>query len=156
MKCPICGNDTLDAKDYLYEVPEEGKVVLSNWECSSCGYKFRDVKPYESSEPKRLELLVEDENDMSSLVYRSSFAKVYIPELDFEAEPLNGAGAVTTVRGLLEIFLDQIGNLMDTQDIREAMDGKMKFTLIIEDGSGLSFIKNEKTKVTRFLSPSPP
>ncbi len=156
MKCPICRNETLDAKDYLYEVPEEGKVVLSNWECSSCGYKFRDVKPYESSEPKRLELVVENEEDMASLVYRSSFAKVYIPELGFEAEPLNGSGAVTTVRGLLEIFLDQIGNLMDTHDLREAMEGKRAFTLVIEDGSGLSFIKNEKTKVTQSLSLFPP
>jgi len=156
LKCPVCGNDTLDAKDYLYDIPEAGKIVMSNWECSSCGYRFRDVKPYESSEPKRIELFVENDDDMSSILYRSSFARISIPELGFEVEPLNGIGVITTVRGLIEVFLDQIGNLMDTQDLREALEGKRKFTLIIDDTSGLSFIKNEKAKVTRPLSPSPP
>lgn len=155
IKCPVCGNETLEAKDYLYEVPEAGKITLSNWECSSCGYKYRDVKPYEVAEPKRIELSVENDDDLTSIVYRSSFAKVIIPELGFEVEPLNGTGTITTVRGLIEVFLDEIGDLMDTRDLKDAMEGKRKFTLVIEDTSGLSFVKNVKAKVTQFLSPSP-
>ncbi|MQL55824.1 ZPR1 zinc finger domain-containing protein [Acidianus ambivalens] len=156
LKCPVCGNETLIARDYLYDAGEVGKLVLSNWECTSCNYKFRDVKPYETREPKTLEFVVEKEEDLNVMVYRSPFAIVKIPELGIEIYPSDASqGILSTVEGILEDFLENLGSLCqenDCHDVYEAKEGKRKFTLIIEDSSGLSFIKSEKVKVTRSLS----
>ncbi|MFP3162423.1 MAG: ZPR1 zinc finger domain-containing protein [Acidianus hospitalis] len=156
LKCPVCGNETLIARDYLYDAGEVGKLVLSNWECTSCNYKFRDVKPYETREPKTLEFVVEKEEDLNVMVYRSPFAIVKIPELGIEIYPEDASqGILSTVEGILEDFLENLGSLCqekDCYDVYEAKEGKRKFTLIIEDSSGLSFIKSEKVKVTRSLS----
>lgn len=155
LKCPACGKETLSAKDYLYETPQVGKLVLSNWECESCNFRLRDVKPYETQEPIRIELDVECEEDLSSLVYRSAFASMNIPELGVEIEPASASqGNLTTVRGLLEIVRDSVGGICEggCEKIELAMDGRTRFRLVIDDPSGTSFIKNNKAKVTRSLS----
>lgn len=149
--CPVCKKNSLKARDYLYETPNTGKLVLSNWVCEECGYRFRDVKPYETYEPKIIELKVEDVEDLNIIVYRSAFAKIIIPELEIEVDPAGASqGYITTVEGILEIILDEIGDYCDENclnKINSAMNGEMKFSLIIEDESGLSFIKSEKAKV---------
>ncbi len=155
LRCPICGMNTYRIQLYLYEIPIEGKILIMVGECSSCGYRHREVMPVEMGKPIRIELKVETEEDLESFVFRSFNADVEIPELGIEVTA--GAlyqGIVTTVRGLLESFLDALGdNCGDKCDeIREAMEGKKPFTLIITDPSGLSFISNKKAKVTQ-LSP---
>ncbi|NON61226.1 ZPR1 zinc finger domain-containing protein [Acidianus sp. RZ1] len=159
LKCPICGMDTLLAKDYLYDAGEVGEMVLSNWECENCHYRYRDVKPYEHSHPKRLELSVENEEDLNIIVYRSPFGNLIIPELSIEVISKDvSQGSFTTVEGILDEILENLGSLCDNgrcQDIKNAKDGKKKFTLIIEDTSGTSFIKSKKTKITQLLSLSP-
>ncbi|MCH1771639.1 MULTISPECIES: ZPR1 zinc finger domain-containing protein [Metallosphaera] len=156
-KCPVCKKDTFQAKDYVYDTPT-GKLLLSYWECTACHYLYRDVKPYETGVPVEISLLVTSEEDLSSLVYRSAFAELYIPELGVEVIPGSSyQGAVSTIRGLLEIIMDNMGSLCKNKKcdkIRQAMDGKIQFTVIIKDSSGTSFIKNDKAKVTRPLYPS--
>ncbi|QKR00522.1 ZPR1 zinc finger domain-containing protein [Metallosphaera tengchongensis] len=156
-KCPVCGNESLQAKDYVYETPT-GKVILSNWECETCHFRYRDVKPYETGSPTRLELLVSTDGDLSSVVYRSAFASLIIPELGVEVQPGSSyQGLVSTIRGVLEVIVDNLGTMCRGKKcgkIRDAMEGKVTFTFILEDPSGTSFIKNEKVKVTQPLYPS--
>ncbi|QGA53566.1 ZPR1 zinc finger domain-containing protein [Sulfolobus sp. E5-1-F] len=146
--CPMCKSKTLKAIDYLYDTPHAGKLILSNWYCENCGYKFRDVKPYEAKEPTIIEMRIENEDDLRTMIYRSAFAKIIIPELGIEIEPAGmSQGYISTIEGVLEILLDQVGNFCDNEcenRIKSAMEGKIKFTLIVEDESGLSFIKSEK------------
>jgi len=159
LKCPICGKNTLIAKDYLYESKNTGKLILSNWVCSNCSYNYRDVKPYETYTPKKIELKIENENDLNTLVYRSAFASMFIPELDVEVTPMAGSqGIISTVEGLIEAIIDNLGSLCDENNCKslyKAKNGELTFTLIIEDPSGLSFIKSEKAKITQLLSLSP-
>lgn len=156
LKCPVCGRNTLISRDYLYEAEHVGKLILSHWECESCHYVFRDVKPYEAREPKRIEFKVKGEKDLNVLVFRSPYAVVIIPELGLEIYSKDASqGLLSTVEGLLEDVLDNLGNLCDEnncRDIYEAKDGKIPFTLIIEDPSGTSFVKSEKAKITPLLS----
>lgn len=156
LKCPVCGKESLVARDYLYEAENVGKLVLSNWQCESCNYNFRDVKPYEVQEPKKIELKVERESDLNILVFRSPFATLILPELGIEIYSKDASqGLLSTVEGLLEDILDHLGNLCDEnncKDIHDAKNGKIPFTLIIEDPSGTSFVKSEKAKISQLLS----
>jgi zinc finger protein len=136
---------------YLYEIPVEGKIIILVGECSTCGYRHRDVFPAEQKNPMKIELPVETEEDLESFVFRSYSADVEIPELGIEV--VAGAlyqGVITTVRGLLETFLTALGSNCGDKcnEIMEAMEGKRKFTLIIKDKSGLSYVLNKKAKVT--------
>jgi len=151
LKCPVCGNETYQVQLYLYEIPAEGKILIMVGECSSCGYRHRDVFPAEYKSPVRIELKVETEEDLETLVFRSSSADVELPELGVEV--MAGAlyqGVITTVRGLLETFLTELGSNCGQKcdEIKEAMEGKKKFTLIIKDPSGLSYVLNRKAAVT--------
>ncbi|WP_069284733.1 ZPR1 zinc finger domain-containing protein [Saccharolobus sp. A20] len=155
LTCPVCKKNTLHARDYLYEVPIAGMLILSNWVCENCGYRFRDVKPYETNKPKLIKYKVENKDDLKTIVYRSPFGKIIIPELELEIEPASASqGYITTVEGILEIVLDQIESYCDDNCmnmINNAMDGKISFTLMIEDESGLSFIKSDKAKIEELV-----
>ncbi|MFP3064206.1 MAG: ZPR1 zinc finger domain-containing protein [Sulfolobus sp.] len=152
--CPICKNNSLVVKEYIYNAPHVGELELSVWECESCGFRVRDVRPIDSLKPIRLELRVENKNDLNTILYRSAYANIIIPELGIEV--LAGEtyqGVITTVEGILEIILDQMGsNCEGTEKCKEiemAKNGEIPFTLMIEDESGLSFIRSEKAKVTQ-------
>lgn len=140
-------------REYLYEAPKVGKLELSVWECQSCGFRLRDVKPLEFLTPIKLEFKVEKEEDLRTFVYRSAFADIIIPELEIEVTAGEAyQGVLTTVEGILEIILDQIGGNCEgdkCKKIEDAKNGKLPFTLIIIDESGLSFIQSEKVKITQ-------
>ncbi|BFI75048.1 ZPR1 zinc finger domain-containing protein [Sulfurisphaera ohwakuensis] len=150
--CPVCHKETLVIKEYVYEAPKVGKLELSVWECENCGFRVRDVKPFETLTPIKLEYKIETENDLNTIVYRSAFASIIIPELGVEITAGSAyQGIITTVEGILEIIIDQINecNEKTCKDIFEAKEGKKPFTLIIEDPSGLSFIQSEKVVIKK-------
>ena len=151
-KCPVCHAEAMIIREYLYEAPKVGKLELSVWECQNCGFRVRDVKPLEFLKPIRIEYKVEREEDLSAMVYRSAFADIEIPELGIEVTAGEAyQGVLTTVEGLLEIILDNFdceGN-EKCKMIEDAKNGKIPFTLIISDESGLSFIQSEKAKITQ-------
>lgn len=140
-------------REYLYDAPNVGKLELSVWECQNCGYRLRDVKPLEFLTPIKLELRVEKEEDLGTVVYRSAFANIVIPELEIEVTAGEAyQGVLTTVEGVLEIIIDQLGENCEGEKckkLEEAKNGRIPFTLIINDESGLSFIQSEKVRITR-------
>ena len=150
--CPVCNRETLIVREYIYEAPKAGKLLLSVWECESCGFRVRDVKPFETLSPIRIEMKVEGKEDLNTFVYRSAFANVIIPELGVEITAGAGyQGVITTIEGILEIVIDQITDCNEEtcKDIFKAKEGEKPFTLIIEDPSGLSFVQSEKATVKK-------
>jgi len=150
--CPVCHRETFVIREYIYEAPKVGKLELSVWECESCGYRVRDIKPLETFSPIRIEMKVERKEDLNTFVYRSAFANLYIPELGIEVTAGSAyQGVITTIEGILEIIIDQISECDEEKckDIFKAKEGEKPFTLIIEDPSGLSFIQSEKAVVKK-------
>lgn len=153
--CPVCHKETMIIREYLYEAPKVGKLELSVWECESCGYRVRDVKPFETLTPIRIEYKVESENDLNTFVYRSAFATILLPELGVEVTAGTAyQGVLTTIEGLLEIIIDQIMDCNENscKEIFDAKRGKKQFTIVIEDPSGLSFIQSEKVTIKKMES----
>lgn len=159
VQCPICGKNTLRITDYLYDVPHIGKVIISHGECSSCGYRFTDVRLYESRSPGKIIMPVEGPDDLNALVVKSSSASVLIPELGLSMTPGPASeGFITTVEGILERFLEALHAACSEPDankeacrraeeeIEAAKRGKRSFTLVIVDPEGVSAVISDKAK----------
>ncbi len=161
MKCPVCGEEKMKVSIYSYDMPLVGPVVIVVGKCASCGYKFVDIRTLERKGNQRIEFQVENERDLNTLVLRSSTATLEIPELQAEISPgPTSQGFLTTVEGVLERFKDIMEFICsDAQDekermeceerlkrLKEMLEGKRKFRVIIKDPEGYSKIVSEKAK----------
>lgn len=157
-KCPVCGKNTLHVMETLYNDPSFGDLLLYSNVCSSCGYKSVDIQYLESKGPSRIMYEVKDEEDVyRTYIFRSRNARIHSPELGFEINPGPEAEAmITTMEGLLLRMLDIADKMevLNDQDetvrnrlrefrdkVQDALKGKFRFTIIIEDPSGNSIIK---------------
>jgi len=157
VRCPICGKKSMTIKIFLYDMPFFGKVVLESGKCSKCGFKWSDVGLLETTKPKRIIVKVKKPKDLNALVIKAAPATVRIPELGIEIFPGPAApGYITTVEGVLQRVIDHAPSeclnesnpcYKKIEAIKEAMDGNIPFTLIIEDPSGRSAVKGEGTEV---------
>jgi zinc finger protein len=154
MICPHCRAHSLKVSHYVFDSGKTGNLWIAVMECTSCGYRSREVMPLEWLEPKVLELEVRGEEDLRVIVHRSPHACLELPELGISVEPGPAShGVITTVEGILEEVIDvaeQWCEGCDLERVRRAMRGELKFRLIIRDPSGLSFIESERTSVRPF------
>lgn len=158
--CASCGQKTLVVKELYSKVPRFGTLVLISMLCSNCGYRVFDSVSLEYKGPERIEFKVSGPKDLSAKVIRSTTSSIAIPELGIELKPGPRSDAfITNVEGLLDRFaavaeqlascsegvlLEKANTALDK--IKLAMDGKVTFTLIIEDESGNSAVIPEATE----------
>lgn len=156
-KCPSCekGLITIDITDY--DLPDSDKMLIINFACDQCNYHKNDIIPMTTRmDPGIMTLKIQDENDLKSKIYRSPTGKLEIPELELIVEPGPRADFYyTNVQGILFRFEQAVliykNNLEknDPQsneiedilgDLKRAINGELKFTLIITDPGGGSYI----------------
>ncbi len=151
--CPACGKKTLRTVIVEKDLPHFGRAVIVTSRCSSCGYTHTDVMELEDRGHKVLRLYVDDPKKLNALVVRSASSTVRIPELDLELHPGPFSnGFITTVEGILDRFESAARKVVPEtederkaldlalQEIRDAREGKKRFTLEIEDPRGVSGI----------------
>jgi len=153
----MCGKESsLVVSEICYEFPGFGSVYLLSAICRNCGFKHTDVievNPHQ--DPLRITVVVEEPDDVNHLVVRSSYATVKMPELGVTITPGPYAqGVISTIEGFLhrakeiveflassELDEEQMKKCLETLDkLTMAIEGRLKFTLIIEDPSGLSTV----------------
>ncbi|WFO75086.1 ZPR1 zinc finger domain-containing protein [Desulfurococcaceae archaeon MEX13E-LK6-19] len=162
IECPMCRTQ-MKVEEYLYNMPMVGKVLIASGRCRECGYRFNDVRLAEPRGPRRIIYRVEQPGDENALVIRASTASIRIPELGIEITPGPAStGYITTVEGILMDVLEKVEFLCSTGEaskekceevkkaIREAMDARKKFTLIIEDPEGVSAILSDKAVIEAY------
>jgi len=152
--CPNCERKSLEFRELETDVPFFGKVLITTYVCSSCGYRHSDIICLEDHGPSRHEVRVSKPEDLRIMVARSNTASVEIPELELRLDPAGHSQAfVTNVEGVLMRFEEALDKLealeentekVETDKIRKtirlAEEGKFPFTLIIEDPQGNSTI----------------
>lgn len=152
VKCINCGELSFKVSLYIYRAPIVGDILLEHGRCNSCGFSKSDVSVLNYGNPKTIRVRIESVNDLRAVVVKSASASISIPELGIEVMPGPAAyGYITTVEGILERVLDVIPSdcINDVEctrkvnRIRDAMDGKEKFTLIIRDPLGRSTVIGE-------------
>ena len=154
--CPNCKKDI----QYIYQterIPYFSEVLLASAVCD-CGFTSVDTLVIGDGEPVRYSLKVEGPDDLSARVIRSSVGTMEIPELGLLVRPGPMCEAfISNVEGVLLRFdkvLDTIRLSAEEEDkekidalklrLADARDGKVEFTLIIEDLDGNSGIVSKK------------
>jgi zinc finger protein len=156
-KCPSCQKGTIDITKSIYDLPDGDKMLILKFECSNCNFHKNDIIPLTTNmEPGIMTLQILNENDLKSKIYRSPTGKLEIPELELVVEPGPRADFYyTNVQGVLFRFENAVSiyrNNLDENDLekkeidelsnklKQAIDGKLKFTLKITDTQGGSYI----------------
>jgi len=167
-KCPSCDKGQIKILKTTYDVPDGDKMLLIKFECNACNFSNNDVIPLTTNNtPGIMTLKVSNENDLKSKIYRSPVGKLEIPELELFVVPgPNADFYYTNVEGILYRFENAVliyrKNLEEDDaqikeidkilhDLHEAMKGEFKFTLIITDTGGGSYIIPQDESKYQFI-----
>jgi len=166
--CFVCGKESsLSISEICYELPGFGSVYLLSAICKNCGFKHTDVmevSPHQ--DPLRITVIIEEPEDVNHLVVRSSYAIVKMPELGVTITPGPYAqGVISTIEGFLhrakeiveflassELDEKRMKKCLETlENLTAAIEGRLKFTFIIEDPSGLSTVVPKCGRATKII-----
>ena len=150
VRCPVCSAEALKLREYLYDVPYFGRILLASGKCTNCGFVYKDVRLAETTKPKKIVVKVEGEAQLRYLLVKSAYAYLSIVEKGYEMIPGPAStGFVSTVEGVLHRFLEALEIACRGEEgsreceehrrwINDAIEGKASFTLVICDYEGAS------------------
>lgn len=158
----LCTNCEKNGKTtmLLTNIPFFKDIIVISFLCEECGFKNSEIQFGGKLGPQGVKIVftATTVKDLNRELIKSEFCRISIPEVDFEI-PANKKGEVTTIEGL---FCRCIDDLTSDQPVRKVMqpetynkieeflealnnikEGKrLPFTVILDDPSGNSFIKN--------------
>lgn len=155
-RCPYCEREI----QYLYQtenIPYFSEILLVSARCE-CGYRHADTMVLAGGEPARWEIRVDGPEDLNIRVVRSASGTMRIPEIGVEIDPGPACeGFVSNVEGVLARIDDVVAGVLTWAEgeerenalaLRErigwAREGRLPFTLSIEDPTGNSAIVSGK------------
>lgn len=164
-KCPMCMKDTMTLMEQEREIPYFGKVYMFSMSCSNpeCKYHKADVECAEDHPPAKYTIEVENEEDLKARVVKSAEATVKIPRI-MSIEPGPAAnGYVTNIEGILNRVKTMLEKARDDAEektdrkkaknmlkkVQDALWGRGKLTVSVEDPSGNSAIISDKAKKSK-------
>lgn len=145
--CSRCNFPKIEMRRLVYRLPNEFEVLV--FVCPNCGYRQSYVTDLNSKKPVRYIVYVNQQNDLNTLIYRSPQADIVIPELGLEINHTGFTQAkITTVEGFLLEAKNQVEALFTKSEAEKflamseaALKGRFRFTFILEDESGASWVK---------------
>lgn len=156
MECPSCGNKGMKEIVSVLDLPFLGEALETTLICPKCSFKTSDIMITSENEPVRYIMDVSNEEDVNARVVRSTSGTIRIPELGVNIEPgpaseafiSNIEGVLVRVKAVLEgLEYDRESRVKERLgDIEKAMDGKKRFTFIIEDPYGNSAVLDKKAR----------
>jgi len=157
--CPLCGKEI----EYIYQtenIPFFSDILIMCGLCEACGFRLTDTVILADQHPTRCEFEIRSADDLNTRVVRSTTGTITIPELGISIDPGPACqGFVSNVEGVLARIEDAIRTALLSAENEErqnalqglttiagAREGKIPFTLIIEDPSGNSAIISESSR----------
>lgn len=159
--CPSCMKEC-DTHMKPVNIPHFKEVIIMSTNCEHCGYKSNEVKTGGAIPEKgrRITLYCDDPSDLSRDILKGESCSLVVPELSLDIQEGTLGGRFTTLEGLLRQVYEELesrvfsqtSDSMDqaTKDrwvaffakLKDALDGKVKFTVIMEDPLAGSYIQN--------------
>lgn len=143
-------------------IPHFKDVVIMSTLCDNCGYKSNEVKTGGAIPDKgrKITLKITDPEDMARDILKSETCGLKIPELNLDLVPGTLGGRFTTIEGLLtqvyeelhsRVFQERSDSMEEETKknwtvflarLQDAIEGKIGFTIIMEDPLSSSYIQN--------------
>lgn len=165
--CPGC-TKYCETHMKMVAIPHFKQVVIMSTVCDHCGYRSNEVKTGGEvpEKGKKIILTVEDPSDLARDILKSESCALECPELSLSVNPGTLGGRFTTVEGLLTQVRNDLHqhifnvgeNENNTSDslssetiitwtnffhqLDEAINGKRKFTVVLTDPLGSSYVQN--------------
>lgn len=159
--CPSCFREC-ETHMKQVDIPHFKEVIIMSTVCPHCGYKSNEVKVGGAIPEKgrKITLFCDDPEDLSRDILKSENCKMTIPELNLDIQEGTLGGRFTTLEGLLKQVYEELesrvfsqtSDSMDEatkerwisffQRLQDALAGKVKFTVIMEDPLAASYIQN--------------
>ncbi|MFX1277034.1 MAG: ZPR1 zinc finger domain-containing protein [Promethearchaeota archaeon] len=156
-KCPSCNQGLILINKVIYDIKDGDQMLILNFECDNCEFSTNDIIPLSTNmKPGIIILKIKNSEDLKSKIYRSPTGKLEIPELELVVDPGPRADFYfTNVEGILFRFESAVkiykNNLEDNdpqvkeieiilEDLNNAINGDLPFTLKITDLAGGSYI----------------
>lgn len=156
--CPYCMSRSFELREAEISLPYFGKVLITTLLCGTCGYRHSDVLSLEDHGPKRYVVKVSKRDDLKIKIARSGAASIEIPEFGFRLDPGDESQSfITNIEGILLKFEEAIWKLkaLDSTKATElkeklrlielAREGKVAFTVIVEDPLGNTVVIEDNT-----------
>ncbi|CCD24549.1 zinc finger-containing protein ZPR1 NDAI_0D02350 [Naumovozyma dairenensis CBS 421] len=159
--CPSC---TTECETHMkpVNIPHFKEVILMSTVCDHCGYKSNEVKTGGAIPEKgrKITLYCDDPADLSRDILKSETCSMTVPELHLDIQEGTLGGRFTTLEGILKQVYDELESRVfsqtsDSMDeatkerwvsffgrLKEAIAGKVKFTVIMVDPLAGSYIQN--------------
>mmetsp|Transcript_5908 Transcript_5908/g.8370 ORF Transcript_5908/g.8370 Transcript_5908/m.8370 type:complete len:524 (+) Transcript_5908:112-1683(+) len=165
--CMSCEESSGVTRLMLTKIPYFREIILSSFECESCGERNTQVQFGGEIAEKgcKYSLQCEDVKDLDRRIIKSDTAIIQIPQIELEIPTNAQRGTISTIEGVLKRAADELETL---QPARQQIDPEtankiqnvihhlrlyaqatnLPFTFLLEDPSGNSFIER------RYLSES--
>lgn len=165
-RCHECGR-TNETRVLLFDIPYFNTIIIMCTDCGYCGFKHSEIKPGNGYAPQgqKISVKINSSEDLSRDVLKSDHAGISIPEIKFELTYGTLGGKFTTIEGVLNEVLEQLGRnrgfyegdstddetkqnyekFMDS--LRDCLEVKTPFTFVLDDPSGASFIEGRANGV---------
>lgn len=144
------------------DIPHFKEVIIMSTVCDHCGYKSNEVKTGGEipAQGRKITLKITDPEDLARDILKSETCGLVIPELNLDLTPGTLGGRFTTIEGLLSQVYDELhtkvfSQTSDSMDdaakqrwttffarLQDASDGKIGFTVVMEDPLAASYIQN--------------
>jgi zinc finger protein len=157
-KCPMCGGRLL-TRDYRYNAPLVGDLIISVSKCEDCGYRHTDVFTMGSGEPRKVVYRVEVQGDDRALIVKSSTCRIEIPELGVTIEPGSySQGYITTIEGIILDVKSIAQSICRDEEaprdkcievlslLEKAHNNEIPYTIVLYDYLGVCNIISDKKK----------
>ena len=144
----------------MTKIPHFKEVVVTAFECPHCGYHNSELQSASALAEKGMKItcLITDKKDLNRQIVRTEFASLQIPELELELPASMRKSYLSTIES---VFRSTILDLSEGQENRNTdfpdlykkindivskiesfLENPTKFTLIIDDPSGNSYVEN--------------
>lgn len=144
------------------DIPHFKEVIIMSTVCGNCGYKSNEVKTGGEIPQygRKVTLKINDPEDLARDILKGESCGLTIPELNLDLTPGTLGGRFTTIEGLLtqvyeELHTRVFSQTSDSMDdatktrwttffarLQDAIEGKIGFTIIMEDPLASSYIQN--------------
>lgn len=159
--CPNCLQQC-DTHMKRVNIPHFKEVIIMSSICDHCGYKSNEVKTGGAIPEKgrKITLYCDEPDDLSRDILKGENCKMSIPELSLDIQEGTLGGRFTTLEGLLRQVYEELESRVFTQTsdsmdeptkqrwvsffgrLQDALAGKVKFTVHMEDPLAGSYIQN--------------